>query len=98
MGARALHEIRSPELHEALIVDGVGSASSATHRSAPVLLDLPEKGSQVLIGLAPRIVRRSLPARVAPVHDESHRAVGVGGGKQPEHRAALRDAEERRAL
>ena len=96
--ARALHEVRGPEPHEALVVRGARSASSATHRSAPALLDLPERGGQVLIGLAPRIVGRSLPARVTAVHDERHRALGVGGGEQRAHRAALRDAEERRAL
>ncbi len=95
---RALHEVRRPEPHEALIAHGARGAGRAAHRSAPVLLDLPEERGQILIGLAPRVVGRALPARVAPVHDERHRPVGVGGGEQGAHRPALGDAEERRAL
>ena len=41
--------------------------------------------------------RRALTARVAPVHDERQRAIGVGRSEQPAHGPSFRDTEERRA-
>ena len=96
--ARALDEVRGPEPHEPLVVGGARSADRAAHRTAPALLDLPERGGQILGGLAPRVVGGSLPARVAAVHDERRCSLRVGGGEQRAHRAALRDAEQRRPL
>ena len=78
----------------AFVSGHAGRAQVHVSALAPSFLDGIDDGPPFLFRVSAGVVRRPGAAGIGPVQHESRGALGVGGGEEQRHRAALGDAEE----